>query len=94
MKTNFFGKLLPVVVVALATFGAAGSASISPSADPVPDEQGWYHISPTEPCVASSMCNEQGTDLCTVNDLPGAQQLYRKTGETNCEFPLYRPIDQ
>lgn len=93
MKSNFFRILLPVVVVAFAIFGAASTDSITKEGSPAPDVQGWYHLSSTEPCIASTMCNEQGTEVCTVNDEPEAQQLFRKTANTACEITLYKPID-
>lgn len=92
MKSNFFRILLPVVVVAFAIFGAASTDSISSDSTVAADEQGFYHLSPTEPCIASTMCNEQGTEVCTVND-EGGQQLFRKIADTSCEITLYRPID-
>lgn len=92
MKSNFFRILLPMVVVAFAIFGAASTDSIAKDGALAPDVKGWYHLSPTEPCIASTMCNEQGTEVCTVNDEPG-QQLFRKTANTACEITLYRPID-
>ncbi|WP_026979096.1 DUF6520 family protein [Flavobacterium tegetincola] len=94
MKINFFRNLLPVVVVAFAFFGAASSASISSDTSLAMNEQGWYHLSPTQPCVKSTQCNEQGTIVCTVNNVPGAQQLFRKLGVKSCEFTLYKPIPQ
>lgn len=94
MKLNIFRIVLPVVVVAFAIFGAASSDSISKGGTVVADVQGWYHISPTQPCVASSMCNEQGTEVCTVNNIIGGQQLYRKDGAQSCEFTLYKPTAQ
>ena len=92
MKSNFFRILLPVVVVAFAIFGAASTDSITKEGSLVPDEQGWYHLSPTQPCIASTMCNEQGTQVCTVNNVPGAQQLFRKTANKSCEITLYKPL--
>lgn len=93
MKINFFRNLLPVVVVAFGVFGAASSASISSDTSLALNEQGWYHISPSEPCVSSTMCNVKGTKVCTVNNVTGAQQLFRKTADNNCEFTLYKPIN-
>ncbi|UFH35092.1 hypothetical protein [Flavobacterium acetivorans] len=84
--------MLSAVVVAFAIFGAASTDSIAKDGALAPDVKGWYHLSPTEPCIASTMCNEQGTEVCTVNDEPG-QQLFRKTANTACEITLYRPID-
>jgi hypothetical protein len=92
MKSNFFRILLPVVVVAFAIFGAASTDSISSDSTAAADEQGWYHLSPTDPCISSTMCNALGTEVCTVNDEPG-QQLFRKTANKACEITLYRPID-
>lgn len=92
MKINFFRNLLPVVVIAFALFGAANSADVSSDSAFAGDEQGWYHLSPKEPCIASTMCNEQGSEVCTVNDVAGAPQLFRKV-ENACEFTLYKPIN-
>lgn len=94
MKSNFFRILLPVVVVAFAIFGAASSDSLSKEGAFAPDVQGWYHLSPTQPCIASSMCNEQGTEICTVGDVTEGQQLYRYDDVKSCEFPLFKPTGQ
>lgn len=94
MKSNFFRILLPVVVVAFAIFGAASTDSITKEGTFAANEQGWYHLSPTQPCIASTMCNEVGTKVCTVNNVPGAQQLFRKEGVNSCELTLYKPIPQ
>lgn len=82
-----------MVVVAFAIFGAASTDSITKEGSLAADEQGWYHLSPTDPCIASTMCNALGTEVCTVNDVPEAQQLFRKTANKSCEITLYRPID-
>ncbi len=94
MKINFFRNLLPVVVVAFALFGAASSAEVTSDQSVAVNEQGWYHLSPTQPCIASTMCNEVGNQVCTVNSASGAQQLFRKTANKSCEITLYKPIAQ
>lgn len=93
MKSNFFRIILPLVVVAFAIFGAASTKAMSTDSSLLANETGWYHLAPTDPCIASSMCNVQGTIVCTVNNVPG-QQLFRKTAEKVCEFTLYKPIPQ
>ena len=91
MKTRISGFVLPVAVVALAVFGAFSTKAMESGKSSVAaNETGWYHLAPNTPCIASTMCNIQGTDVCTVNNVPG-QQLYRRLSETSCEFTLYKP---
>lgn len=91
MKKRISGIVLPLAVVAFAVFGAFSTKAMERNrAAVVANETGWYHLSPTQPCIESSMCNIQGTDVCTVNNVPG-QQLYRRLAATSCEFTLYKP---
>jgi len=93
MKINFIRNVLPVVVVAFGLFGAASSANVSSNSTVAANEQGWYHLSPTQPCIASTMCNQVGNQVCTVNNIPGGQQLFRKTAGSSCEITLYKPVN-
>ncbi len=80
-----------MAVIALASAGAVESQAKSQKSALV-NETGWYHLSATQPCISSTMCSLAPGAVCTVNAIPGAQQLYRKgAGSTDCAFVLRQP---
>ena len=86
-----FRIVLPVAVLAIGVLSAFGTQAKESSEHLLANETGWFHTAPNELCQSSTDCNASFGDVCTVNMIPGAQQLYRKTGEKNCEITLYRP---
>lgn len=94
MKTKFLKMILPMAVIAFAIFGAFNSQAMDQkkSTSALANETGWYHVLSTDPCISSTMCSTAPGPVCTVNAIPGNQQLYRKgTGATNCGFELKQP---
>lgn len=90
MNKKLFSIVLPVAVLAIGVLSAFGTQAKA-SSELFANELGWYHTSPNELCKSETDCNIIQGDVCTVNMIPGAQQLYRKTGQKACEFTLYRP---
>lgn len=91
MNKRLFSIVLPVAVLAIGVLSAFGTQAKSSDRGALVNEVGWYHTSPNAICKSETDCNIIEGDICTVNMIPGAQQLYRKLGTRDCEFPLYRP---
>ncbi|AWH86291.1 hypothetical protein HYN59_14760 [Flavobacterium album] len=91
MNKKMFSIVLPAAVLAIGVLSAFGTQAKSSDKGALANEPGWYHTSPNELCKSETDCNIVQGDVCTVNMIPGAQQLYRRTALRSCEFPLYRP---
>ncbi len=87
-----FRIVLPMAVFAIGVLSAFGTQSETAKEGVLANETGWYHTAPNEICQSSTQCNAVGSDVCTVNMIPGGQQLFRKTAERSCEFTLYKPL--
>ena len=90
MKNEIVKTLLvPAMVIAVAALSAFATVGHS-TKDLLPNEIGFIRIAP-KVCQESSMCNLEVATFCTVGDIPGGTQLFKKNGSGDCIIPLYRP---
>lgn len=79
---NLVKILMPVGAFILASAGAVSSNAGSSKSSV--DIQGYNRNSPTEPCEEVRLCNNQGTQICTL----AGDQAFDKVG-ANCSKELY-----
>ncbi|WJS96784.1 DUF6520 family protein [Flavobacterium johnsoniae] len=87
MKTLNVKKLLPVAVFALAIAGAFASSPNGKATNVSAPEQGY--INNPNPCSESIDCNNQGSEICTIEDTN--QQVFGLNASgTTCNKVLYK----
>jgi len=90
MKTVFFKKVLPLVVVLFAIGAAFTTSAMGHKEAKAGNFVGYIKLNPagTE-CQASTMCSDVEAELCTVNNSSSGAQLWQFTGG-RCITKAYR----
>ncbi len=86
-----------VILTAFLLITGAGSAFASKEVknEKIVQRQGYIYNFSEEKCEPIKMCDTQGEDICTVNDLPSGQQVFGTDGPdvenpATCDVTLYK----
>lgn len=91
MKTNF-RNFIPAALLLIATVGAVGTNAMTRNSRMLANSAGFIKLNPQGTvCQQSTMCSNVIGDLCTVNSVPSATQLWHKDADGKCLIKAYRP---
>lgn len=82
---------MPVAVFVMGILGAFTTTSMQSASnrdiDPI---SGWVPI-PGDPCGLEVQCNDEGNQVCHLNDDVTQPQAFAKDSPTTCAQEVYRP---
>ena len=94
MKTNFKQIILPAVIIMMGTGAAFATNQAKQNESKLVSVPGYIYNMELKSCEQVRMCNTEGNEICTLNDLPTGQQVFdlNNPGEFNtCSTILYKP---
>ncbi|MGV0978562.1 DUF6520 family protein [Empedobacter falsenii] len=94
MKTNFKQIILPAVIIMMGTGAAFATNQVKQKESKLAIVPGYIYSSELNTCVPVRMCNTEGEDICTLNDLPNGTKVFNlnTSGDlSTCNVTLYKP---